>query len=185
MKNVDVLCIPADGNAKWTKVVVPLVKAAEMEHGDQSFMHENWLVQVPNIFDDEGWKVHGRNHRCLVQLGELHPDQFPPQLSDRRGPYFMYTCIKEGKGCPPNEHFQKAMRAQDSKTGIYGSAFIFKIKEPAFDTKGIVRYGDLDTEKMWLAFEKREIAFEKILVWLETGCIPGATIPLWACPNDD
>ncbi len=181
MKKVEVLCIPADGNAEVEKVVAPSVKAAELGRGDESFMHENWLVQVPNIFDFEGWKVHGRDHRCLVGLGELHPDQAVPKLSDRRGPYFMYSCIKEGKGCRPNEHFQKAKDAQDDtqgfRTSIYGSAFIFKIKEPASGTEGIVKYDGLNTEKMWLAFEEKNIT-PKILVWLETG-------PVEAPLNDD
>ncbi len=105
MKKVEVLCIPADGNAEVKKVVVPLVEAAEMGRGAESFMHEDWLVQVPNIFDFEGWNFHGRHHRCLVGHGELNPDQAAPKHSDRGGPYFMYTCIKEGKGCPPNAHF--------------------------------------------------------------------------------
>ena len=107
--------------------------------------HEKHLTRVPDVRDNrfEGSRHFASKYRELVDLGDMDPEQNPRDRYSKRGPYYMYKLSCGARRDLPdmlNQCFEDA-GAYD----VYGSAFIFKVKTPASQSKsGFAEYDNLD-----------------------------------------
>lgn len=158
MQDVEVLCLPTSGVKDISIEKLPLLETAKTDHLDES---EKRLQYIPNVFGHLDWRDHGGTDRCLVNIGNMRPDQDSAELENDPAPYLLYKCTRESAGCLPNKTFEIPPDVADSgstdapgstnvdgstdahgSTIVYGSVFIFKVKEK--NEIGMVTYDHLD-----------------------------------------
>ena len=165
-KIAHVVRIPSNGNLSRI-VRLPLeIARANADSDNAARQYEDLLKHVPNLLAYRNWNGQAWKHRSLIDLGNADPDQTREQRWGRRGPYFMYKCSKEGIGLAPNENFERAQGATNDAPRIYGDVYIFKLKEPAFDASGVVRYDILDEDFTEYAFKGEGVDADESLKWL-------------------
>lgn len=161
------ILIPYDGSdAKKVKLLT--FRAAIQEEPAGSRRCEEYLRFIPDPLDYEDWASHAWLRRSLVDLGNLDPNEQGRDPRYPRGPYFMYKCSVSGSAeCPPNEYFMRAMDLLGIKgvPGVYGNAFIFKIKMPASDGYR-VKYDHVDSDQMYNLFQRNGYTPPEIIAWL-------------------
>ncbi len=163
MGTVDVVHIP-DTGLPLKIVTLPLVPTARLKTTAGSHRCERYFSHVPDVKVYGDWLRAADKYRELVDLGTLDPNQPAQQRSRQIGPYFMYKFSIDARvalSSFPNLHFKRAKGAED----VYGNAYIFKVKEPAFE-RGVVEFEDLDEDFIRSAFEGRGIAATESLEWL-------------------
>lgn len=175
---VHVIWIPGDGSALRLEAL-PWLSVSDLDYWpEESAELEHYLGHIPDLIGRcelpayehwpgfKAWRDYAWQHRSLVDLGYMDPDKQPGELSEYPGPYFMYKCSKESEVLACNKHFEGVPGA----AGVYGDAFIFKVKEPAFIDWLMVRYDELDEDFIRNAFKGKGIASEDCLKWLSEQC---------------
>lgn len=155
---VNVLWIPCDGSAMMP-IPLPLMSVETSDDLDGMTQEDEINLKIiPSPQDCLDWGEDGWQHRALVGLGNL--DQWQTEVAG--GPFFMYRCSRQSGSnhCKPNMNFVKAGRK-----GVYGSVFIFKVKEPCYG-KGKVQYEDLQVDALRNADREIDMSDDEILKWL-------------------
>lgn len=162
-KFAKVVRIPRSGH-RMTVVKLPLSETDRLgDPTDESQRSENNLKHVPDLLEYTYWQLHAWKYRSLVDLGSLDMEQSTEEAQKHHGPYFMCKCSTESQNYGRNKRFKKI----EGAAGVYGSAFIFKVKEPAtFDEQGMIEYEDLDENFIRDAFEGKGLADVESLKWL-------------------
>lgn len=171
---VDAIRIPRDGGRLGiARIPLTLLSKKDIDAGPYEASElQHYLKRVPDLMKNlpigDDWRAYSWDFRSLVSLGDMNPDQTPDELSERRGPYFMYICYQgmeyqDFRGHEFNEHFTRVLAG---KAVVHGDVFIFKVKEHPFDRFGMVRYDALDDDIIKHAFNGHGIDSDEGLKWL-------------------
>ena len=160
---VDVICIPVNGSP--LNVIRVDLRLAPLEVSGSVASAEYGVELVPDLVACADWDQKDWNSRTIVDLGDMDPDERVARPSKRLGPYLLYKSFSEDarkRPQAPNRHFLGLENIEP----VYGSVYIFKVKNAMKPDDKSSIYEDLDESLIDSAFEGRGISNRKSLRWL-------------------
>ena len=160
---VDIICIPANGSP--LNVIRVNLRLAPLEVSGSVASSEYGFELLPDLVACADWDQKDWDSRTLVDLGNMDPDERIAHHSKRLGPYLMYKSFSEDarkRPQAPNRHFLGVENIEP----VYGSVYIFKVKNAMKPDDSSSIYEDLDKSFIDSAFKRKGISNPKSLRWL-------------------